>query len=234
VTRPPPRPRRSASSPPPKPASRAPRASSAGSPRPMTTSDELRDPLRRMERFEEMRDSEESINSAILSRVALILASTWKLSSASDDAQSRERLEFVEDNLYPLLEQLLRHLYEAVHYGFGLVEPVLRLGRSRAGAAGHARQGAAVRRRAAARAASTCRSSRTSASARSTASSSPSAATCSAPASGSTPGTARLIQDIPAEKLSSGPTTSVATTSGASRRRATRTRRGRSSGSSRS
>lgn len=85
---------------------------------------ELRDPLKRMDRFEEMRASEEAVNSAITSRVALGLASTWKLISESDKPDAIERLQFVEDNVYPHLEQLLRQLYEAVHYGVGLVEPV--------------------------------------------------------------------------------------------------------------
>lgn len=84
----------------------------------------LRDPVRRMELFDEMRSSDEGINAALATREQMIGSATWMLTSAGDDDKSREILEFCEDNIYPLLNELLRHLSGAIQYGFGAVEKV--------------------------------------------------------------------------------------------------------------
>jgi hypothetical protein len=85
---------------------------------------ELADPIRRMEIFEEMRASDEAVHTAIATRIALGMQANWLLSAPSDDDASRQILEFVEDNLYPVIDTLLRQLLEAVQYGVGVVEPV--------------------------------------------------------------------------------------------------------------
>jgi hypothetical protein len=85
---------------------------------------DLREPVRRMEIFDEMRSSDEAVNTAISSREQLIGASNWGLSVAGDTPQQTEILQFVEDNVYPVLPELLRHLAGALQYGFGTVEKV--------------------------------------------------------------------------------------------------------------
>jgi hypothetical protein len=96
----------------------------AGLTQPDELSYALREPTRRMELFEEMRVSDEAINSAITAREQLIMQSNWQLNPATDQPQDREIADFVEDNLYPILDDLLRWLSGCIHYGFGLIEPV--------------------------------------------------------------------------------------------------------------
>ncbi|MDP9201707.1 MAG: DUF935 domain-containing protein, partial [Gemmatimonadota bacterium] len=85
---------------------------------------DLADPVKRMEIFDEMRSSDESVHTAISSREQMIGSSNWLLSSADDKPQSKQIQEFCEDNFYPVLGDLLRTLSGAIQYGFGVVEPV--------------------------------------------------------------------------------------------------------------
>lgn len=85
---------------------------------------DLADPVKRMETFDEMRSSDEAINTAIASREQMIGSSNWLLSSPDDTPKAKEILEFCEDNIYPVLGQLLRHLSGALQYGFGACEKV--------------------------------------------------------------------------------------------------------------
>lgn len=93
-----------------------------------TTPDEyvrdLQDPVKRMEIFDEMRSSDESINTAIAAREQLIGSANWALTTETDTPAAREVLEFCEDNIYPVLPEMLRHLGGAIQYGFGVVEKV--------------------------------------------------------------------------------------------------------------
>jgi hypothetical protein len=85
---------------------------------------ELADPLRRMQTFEEMRLSDGAVNTALATVEQLIYSSNWILTAPDDTPASTEILEFCEDNVYPLLEEMLRHLAGALQYGVGLFEPV--------------------------------------------------------------------------------------------------------------
>lgn len=86
---------------------------------------ELADPPRRMALYEEMRNSDEAINTAITAREKLINSSDWSLATESDEGRAVEILEFCEDNVYPVFDALLRHVAGGgLHYGFGLVENV--------------------------------------------------------------------------------------------------------------
>jgi hypothetical protein len=86
---------------------------------------ELADPVRRMAIFEEMRSSDDGVQSAVDTREKLILASNWALNAGADDPGSTTIKEFCEDNIYPLIDDCLRWLGGgALQYGFGMVEPV--------------------------------------------------------------------------------------------------------------
>jgi hypothetical protein len=85
---------------------------------------DLQDPVKRMEMFDEMRSSDEAINTAISAREQMIGSSNWLLSSTDDTPLGKEILEFCEDNIYPVLPELLRHLAGAIQYGFGACEKV--------------------------------------------------------------------------------------------------------------
>jgi hypothetical protein len=85
---------------------------------------DLQDPVKRMEIFDEMRSSDEAINTALASREQMIGSSNWLLSAPDDKPASKEILEFCEDNIYPILNELLRHMAGAVQYGFGACEKV--------------------------------------------------------------------------------------------------------------
>jgi Protein of unknown function (DUF935) len=85
---------------------------------------DLIEPVRRMEIFDEMRQSDEGINTALAAREQLIGSSTWSLTNPDNSDRGREILEFCEDNIYPVLPDLLRHLSGAMQYGFGAVEKV--------------------------------------------------------------------------------------------------------------
>lgn len=85
---------------------------------------EMADPVRRMSAFEEMRFSDDGIHAAIAAREHMIAASNWMVTSAADDPKSVEIKQFVEDNLYPFLDDILNKLAGALQYGFGSIEPV--------------------------------------------------------------------------------------------------------------
>jgi hypothetical protein len=80
----------------------------------------MADPVRRMEIFEEMRASDDAVHGAIDARRQEINAANWVLSTEDKTRPRHEILEFVEDNLYPVLDDLLRWLGGgALQYGFG-------------------------------------------------------------------------------------------------------------------
>jgi hypothetical protein len=86
---------------------------------------DLGDPVRRMEKFEEMGSSDDAVRAAIDARRQEINAANWTLSSEDKTPAGVEVLEFVEDNLYPYLDDLLRWLGGGgMQYGFGCIEPV--------------------------------------------------------------------------------------------------------------
>lgn len=85
---------------------------------------DLQDPVKRMEIFDEMRSSDEAINTAISSREQMIGSSNWLLGAPDDSPRSKEILEFCEDNIYPVLGKLLRDMAGAIQYGFSAVEKV--------------------------------------------------------------------------------------------------------------
>lgn len=85
---------------------------------------ELHNPIRRMEIFEEM-GNDDAIAKALQARVQEINAANWTLTTKDESDDGQRRLRFAEDNLYPFLEQLLRHLGGGpLQYGFSAVEPV--------------------------------------------------------------------------------------------------------------
>jgi hypothetical protein len=85
---------------------------------------DLAEPTKRMELFDEMRSSDEGINTALAAREQLIGAASWQLTNVEDSDRGKEILEFCEDNIYPVLPEMLRHLAGAMQYGFGAVEKV--------------------------------------------------------------------------------------------------------------
>lgn len=77
-----------------------------------------------MEIFEEM-GNDDAVRTALDARRQETCSANWQLSAADDTPQSQEILEFVEDNIYPVLDDLLRWLAGgALQYGFGAIEPV--------------------------------------------------------------------------------------------------------------
>ena len=85
---------------------------------------ELADPVRRMEIFEEM-GNDDAVQTGILARRQEICAANWQLSTEDESSDATEILEFVEDNIYPVLDDLLRWMGGgAMQYGFAAVEPV--------------------------------------------------------------------------------------------------------------
>jgi hypothetical protein len=85
----------------------------------------MANPVTRMEIFEEMGQGDDAVHTAIDARRQELCAANWQLSTESDAPNATEILEFTEDNIYPLLDDLLRLLGGgALHYGFGAVEPV--------------------------------------------------------------------------------------------------------------
>ena len=86
---------------------------------------ELADPIKRMEIFEEMRASDDAVQTAVEARRQEINAANWMLASEDETPLGIEILEFCEDNIYPLLDDLLRILGGgAITYGFAAIEPV--------------------------------------------------------------------------------------------------------------
>lgn len=77
-----------------------------------------------MEIFEEM-GNDDAIASAIGARYQDINAANWLVQSDDDSDLGQQIKSFVEDNLYPVLDQLLRWLGQGpIQYGFALIEPV--------------------------------------------------------------------------------------------------------------
>lgn len=86
---------------------------------------DLAEPLRRMATFEEMGNSDDAVRNGIDSRRQEMNAANWTLASEDKTPRGQEILEFVEDNLYPHLDDLIRWLAGgALQYGVGCVEPV--------------------------------------------------------------------------------------------------------------
>jgi hypothetical protein len=97
---------------------------SDGSAWPDEYSPDLREPHKRMEIFEEM-GNDDAIAAAITARVQDINAANWLVQTDDDSDLGQEIKAFIEDNLYPVLDQLLRWLGGGpIQYGFGLIEPV--------------------------------------------------------------------------------------------------------------
>lgn len=77
-----------------------------------------------MEIFEEM-GNDDAIAAAITARVQDINAANWLVQTDDSSDLGQEIKSFIEDNLYPVLDQLLRWLGGGpIQYGFGLIEPV--------------------------------------------------------------------------------------------------------------
>lgn len=96
----------------------------AGLTRPDDYVAELIEPVRRMQTFEEMRFSDDAIHGALSAREQMIAASNWLLQPPDDKPGSTQILEFVEDNIYPFLNEILKAMSGALQYGFGAIEPV--------------------------------------------------------------------------------------------------------------
>lgn len=86
---------------------------------------QIRDPVKRMEVFDQMGQGDDAIGAAVQTRIGMLKAANWTLAASDDSPESIQRLEFIEDNLYPLLDQLLGMLGEAIQYGFAAVEPIV-------------------------------------------------------------------------------------------------------------
>jgi hypothetical protein len=67
---------------------------------------EMADPIRRMAIFEEMRSSDDAVNTAIDSRRQEINAANWVLATEDTTPRGTEILEFCEDNLYPAPDEV--------------------------------------------------------------------------------------------------------------------------------
>jgi hypothetical protein len=85
----------------------------------------MADPVRRMAIFEEMRASDSAVAGAIDARRQEINAANWVLATEDKSDLGTQILEFVEDNLYPVLDDIIRWVAGGgIQYGFGCVEPV--------------------------------------------------------------------------------------------------------------
>jgi hypothetical protein len=73
----------------------------------------------------EMR-SEPAVDMALKAGEKLILGAHWPIVTEGDGGEEREVVDFLEDNLYPRLDELLRWLLGAWQFGWATVEPVLR------------------------------------------------------------------------------------------------------------
>jgi hypothetical protein len=79
----------------------------------------------RMEAFDEMGKSDDALGSALEERQQGISAGNWTISSADESTRGATIREFVEDNIYPHLELLLRRYGKGpLQYGFSVGEPV--------------------------------------------------------------------------------------------------------------
>jgi hypothetical protein len=68
---------------------------------------DLANPVRRMEIFEEM-GNDDAVQTGILARRQEICAANWQLSTEDTTPLGQEILEFTEDNVYPVLDSILR------------------------------------------------------------------------------------------------------------------------------
>lgn len=95
---------------------------SDGRARPDEYAPRLINPQQRMQLFEEMR-SDDAVNTPLTAREQLIQSANWVLATEDDSPQSKEILQFCEDNIYPLLDAILYELSTALQYGFAAIEP---------------------------------------------------------------------------------------------------------------
>lgn len=96
----------------------------AGMSRPDDYAIPLQDPINRMMIFEQMRN-DQAVHTALSAREHMMKSSNWAVSSVNDTPPERQIAEFVEDNVFPLLGQLISWLGGgAMQYGFGMCEPV--------------------------------------------------------------------------------------------------------------
>jgi hypothetical protein len=85
---------------------------------------ELADPVRRMQVFERM-GNDDAVQTGILARRQEVSAANWSLSTEDEASDATEVLEFVEDNVYPIIDDLIRLAAGgAMQYGFAAFEPV--------------------------------------------------------------------------------------------------------------
>lgn len=85
---------------------------------------ELQDPTRRVEIFEEM-GNDDAVATAIDGRCQDIYAANWQLQTEDKSTRGTEILEFCEDNIYRVIDDLLRLLgREPLQFGFVCIEPV--------------------------------------------------------------------------------------------------------------
>jgi uncharacterized protein DUF935 len=84
---------------------------------------EMADPARRTALFEEMGQSDDAVRTGIDARRQEMNAANWNLSD--EGSKDSERLDFTEDNIYPLIDEILRTVGGGgIQFGFGCGEPV--------------------------------------------------------------------------------------------------------------
>ena len=93
-----------------------------GRSRPDEYAPRLINPQQRMAIFEEMR-SDDAVNTPLTSREQLILSANWVLACSADTPAAKRIQEFCEDNIYPLLDDILLELASALQFGFAAIEP---------------------------------------------------------------------------------------------------------------
>jgi hypothetical protein len=87
--------------------------------------DKLRNPITRMEIFEEM-GNDDAVHTGVDARRQEICAANWSLTTEDKSDLGNQILEYAEDTIYPFLDDILRLLGGgAMQYGFGALEPVL-------------------------------------------------------------------------------------------------------------
>lgn len=86
---------------------------------------ELRDLQSRIRKYREMR-SDPAVDTALKAGEKPILGAQWTITTEADGGANQEIRDFLEDNLYPVLDDLLRWLLGAWQFGFATVEPVFR------------------------------------------------------------------------------------------------------------
>jgi hypothetical protein len=87
--------------------------------------DKLRNPITRMQIFEEM-GNDDAVHTGVDARRQEICAANWSLTTEDKSTSATQILEYCEDTVYPFLDDILRLLGGgAMQYGFGALEPVL-------------------------------------------------------------------------------------------------------------